>query len=226
MAVVRRALTALYAGEIVDIGSSTDGYLAAELVDATRKVLDQALAGSSCPFQGYEESLGAFSRAIYALRVEGGRCAQPSAPGRCGFYDPYQVYAEPSVRTIRYAGAAQEVGIEITSGVGTDLIDIVLDPAAEGHSLALEFRAAAELDVQVLFLLDVGAGARPRYAPAQQSGAEASVTRAPDGRLLLSIPGIRTAFSNRLGLIVTRLGGAESADWGEYDVLLRSSATP
>jgi hypothetical protein len=225
MGIVRRALTALYAGEIVDISSSADTRSSGDLIGATPKVLDQALAGSSCPFRTYQESLGAFSRAIYALRVEGGRCAQPSAPSRCGFYDPYKVYAEPSVRTISYASAAQEVRIEIASRVGTDLIDIVLDPAAEGHSLTLEFRAAAELDVQVLFLLDVGAGARLRYAPDQKSGIEVSVTRAPEGHLVLSIPKIRTAFSNRLGLIVTRFGGAESADFGEYNVLLRSSTT-
>jgi hypothetical protein len=124
MGIIRRALTALYSGEIADISSSTD------LVGATPEVLDRALAGSSCPFQTYKESLSAFSRAIYGLRVDGGRCVEPGTLAGCGFYDPHDVYPDPPVSTITFAGAAQEHRYEIMSGFGTQ-------EGAQDHSMPL-----------------------------------------------------------------------------------------
>jgi hypothetical protein len=216
MEIVRRALTLLYAGDLVDIGSSAD------LVQATPEVLDQALAGSSCPFQSYEESLVAFSRAIYGLRVEGGRCTGPGIPSGCGLYDPYDLYADPSVSTLSFSGVAQEARYETTSGAGTDLIDIVLDPAVQGQGLTLEFQTTVELDVRILFLIDGRVGARPRRLFAQGGAVEVAAGRTSDGHLLYSVPGIRAAASSRLGLIVTRLDGEELLDSvEEYTVLLR-----
>ena len=64
--VIRRALDVLYSGEVVDIRSSTD------LVGMTPAVMDRALAGSSCPFQTYSESVTAFTRALYDLPLDSG----------------------------------------------------------------------------------------------------------------------------------------------------------
>ena len=91
MQVIRRALVTLYSGKTVDIRSSTD------LAGALPTVMDQALTGSSCPFQTYQESLAAFARALYALRQDGGRCTKPGTPAGCGFYDPDHQYKEPAL---------------------------------------------------------------------------------------------------------------------------------
>jgi hypothetical protein len=203
MEIVRRALMTLYAGKIVDISTSSD------LFGATPEVLDRALAGSSCPFQAYRESLSAFSRAIYALRIEGGRCVDAGTPSGCGFCDPYGVYAAPSARTIAYTGAAQEIELEAPSGAGNDLIDVILDPVTEEQHLTLEFNAAADLDVRMLFLLDEGEGTSPSVAFGEEGVVELSAERTPDDHLRFTIPEIHTAASNRLGLIVTRFGGEE-----------------
>lgn len=72
MQVIRRTLTVLYSGDVVDIGSSTD------LVGGLPEIMDRALASSSCPFQTHSESLIAFARAIYGLQLEGGRCVVPA----------------------------------------------------------------------------------------------------------------------------------------------------
>jgi hypothetical protein len=220
MSVIRRALTALYSGKIVDIDASTD------LVGATPKILDQALAGSSCPFQTYKESLVAFSRAIYELRVEGGRCVGPGLPAGCGFYDPHGVYPNPPVRTIAFAGAAQQVRHEMMGGFGTDLIDVILDPAAEGQALMLEFYVPSaldvELNVQILQLVGSGKDARSQHALVRRVAAEDPAQLGPDGRLTYVIPRIRTDAFNRLGLIVTRLDIQDASDpAGEYAILLQ-----
>jgi hypothetical protein len=62
MGIIRRALNVLYSKEIVDIHTSSD------LVSELPAVMDQALAGSACPFETYEESLAAFTQAVYDLR--------------------------------------------------------------------------------------------------------------------------------------------------------------
>jgi len=199
MGIIRRALAILYAREVVDITASAD------LVWTTPEVLDRALAGSTCPFQSYKASLSAFSRAIYALRIEGGRCTEPGAPAGCGLYDPHGVYVAPSVHTLVYTGTTQEIEVEATSGAGTDLIEVVLGPAAEGHPLVLELDAAGEPDVRILTLADEGESTSPRVVFAPEGAVSISAERMADGRLLYSISENGTAASNRFGLVITRL---------------------
>jgi hypothetical protein len=217
MGVIRRALTALYSGDIVDIDSSTD------LVGTLPEVMDRALAGSSCPFQTYSESLTAFARALYGLRMEGGRCAEPGRPAGCGFYDPNGQYQVPSVREVAFAGESQALQDEIGSSFGIDLIDVLLDPAVDGQPLALEFRAApgseAEFSVQLVGLVDSIEGARPQRVPGEDRAWEFQARTRAGGRLSCVIPAARAA--NRLGLIVTRLDTQEASDpVGEYTILL------
>jgi hypothetical protein len=90
MQVIRQALNVLYAGDVVDISVSTD------LVAKMLAIMAQVLGASSYPFKTYEDSLQAFARAIYSLRLEGGWCTAPGLPRGCGFYDPQGLYADPS----------------------------------------------------------------------------------------------------------------------------------
>ena len=46
----------------------------------------------------------AFARAVYALRLDGGRCIEPGIPSGCAFYDPDSLYHKPAVSTITYSG--------------------------------------------------------------------------------------------------------------------------
>jgi hypothetical protein len=225
MHVIRRALSALYSGEVVDIRSSTD------LVGVLPKVMDQALAGSSCPFQTYRKSVRAFARALYALRLEGGRCVEPGIPVGCGFYDPYNQYWEPPFNTITYAGINQTYQNRIGSSFGIDLIDVRLNPGIDGQPLTIEFygflASTAEFDVQVWPLADPGEGDKPRHVPAKTASTEVLTRVNPDGHLFFIIPALRTTVYNRLGLIVTRLDAQEAADRiGAYALVLHPGVRP
>ncbi len=99
MQILRRVLEVLYSKEIVDIDSSVD------LVPNLPAVMDRSLDGSSCPFQEYASSLVAFARAIYGLRLQGGRCSEPGFPDGCGMYDPKELYVSPDVTVLRYTGS-------------------------------------------------------------------------------------------------------------------------
>jgi hypothetical protein len=225
MRVIERTLAVLYSGEVVDIGVSTD------LVGVIPAIMDRALAGSTCPFRTYEESLDAFARAIYALGLDGGRCTAPGIPDGCGLYDPYSIYPDPPRDTITYTGepvtyalAAQAISPGIKSSFGIDLVEVVLDPAADGRPLIIEFHPAlgvgAAFHVQLWRSVDPGNGAQPHRVamPEMLVSAETGA----EGVLRYTIPMLDTQATNRLGLIITRVDAGEGVDpAGAYTIVLR-----
>jgi hypothetical protein len=167
-----------------------------------------------CPFRSYEESLIHFARAIYALRLDGGRCRTPGSPAGCGFYDPNHLYADPPVRTVSYGreGAAHTDGIGNSFGI--DLVEVSLEPVANGRPVTIEFHGApggaAEFHVQVVQLFNSG------VAPLLEARTDAK------GHVSAVIPQIDRSARDRLGLIITRLDANDGADpIGAYTLSLR-----
>jgi hypothetical protein len=235
MRIIRRTLTELYSKETVDISSSTD------LVKKMPEIMDRVLASpeaSSCPFRTYEDSLIHFARALYALRLEGGRCTGPGTPVGCGFYDPEHLYRDPSVGTITYRGTPvtyaegdQAYPAGIRNSYGMDFVDVLLDASADGQSLAFEFYSApgadAAFNVQVWELMDPGGGSRPQPVSTEVAGPKILTTTNPGGKLLYLIPAIDTTEYNRLGFIITRIDADESSDpVGAYTIVLRPFTLP
>ena len=230
MQVISRTLTVLYSGDTVDISSSAD------LIGELPEIMDRVLEGSSCPFKTYEESLTGFARAIYALRLDGGRCIEPGVPAGCGLYDPNSLYRDPPVSTITYTGTAityaeadQPFPAGIRSSFGMDFVDVILDPTADGQPLTLQFygapEAEAEFNVQLWRLVDAGEGTRPQRIPTQITTTEILTRVNADGHLVYVIPAIDTTVCNRLGLIITRLDVKEISDpVGEYTIVLHAAA--
>jgi hypothetical protein len=188
-------------------------------------IMDRALEGSSCPFTFYQESLQAFARAIYVLRLEGGRCTEPGFPAGCGFYDPKNLYHNPSVSTINYRGdevtysaADQPHPSGIPSSFGTDLVEVALDEATKGQPLTIELYGApgsgAAFNVQLLKLTS--------QPMASEVAALEPVRRVdPDGQSAYVIPELDTAEYSRLGLIITRVDASESSDpSGAYTIVV------
>jgi hypothetical protein len=219
MQVIQRALTVLYSGQIVDIGSSTD------VVTALPAIMDQALAGSLCPFQTYDDSLIAFARAIYGLRWMQGRCVEPGLPAGCGFYDPYSQYYEPPISRIAYTGTDQTYEDQIGSSFGIDLLDVRVEPAVAREPLVLAFRPPAGSDA--VFSVEIwqlppsaNAGVRQRVFTGIVH-AEALMEMDAHGELSYTIPADYTGAPRTLHLIVTRLDVWESLDpTGEYSIAL------
>jgi hypothetical protein len=124
MQIIKRSLEELY----VEERTKND------IVPEMPGVMDRALAGSACPFQTYEDSLIAFARANYALRLENGRCAKEDF-AQCGerYYDPDRIYMNPALEArLHYHGAA------LTYVVGQRLCA----PRRRGQRLPCATRAA------------------------------------------------------------------------------------
>ncbi len=221
MGIIRNALTVLYSGDIVDITRSTDlvGYLPA--------IMDRALAATpSCPFHNHSESLIHFARALYALRLDGGRCAAPGLPQGCGFYDPNHVYRDPLGSTITFTGetltfdnASQFSPAGIKSSFGIDFVDVILDPTTTGRSLTIEVHGAPNADAHFgvqLWLLMASENLAPRSKSIPLVGRTEE-----DGHLVYTLTVLETDQVNRLGLIITRLDAHENSDpAGKYTVIL------
>jgi hypothetical protein len=213
MTVVRNTLSTLYGGQTVDITSSAD------LLNGLPKVMDRVLAETpSCPFRTFEDSLMHFSRAIYSLRVEGGRCVAPGLPVGCGLYDPNGLYDTPPVANIEYAGDAQRLyHAAVRRSYGMAFVDIQLGTEADGRPLMLEFEGDTEGDstfgVQVWRMHDLTPLADP----------EIVTQTCPDGRLVYVIPEVDTSTWDLLGVIVTRLDPNERPDdVAGYTIRLRA----
>jgi hypothetical protein len=230
MQVIKRALTVLYSGEVVDIGSSTD------LIGALPGIMEWTFEGSACPFTTYRESLIRFTSAMATLRLEGGRCTAPGIPAGCGFYDPNGAYRDPPLSTITYAGSPityagvdQPFPAGVSSSFGVDFVDVILDPASNGRPLTFDFYGAsgaeAEFDVQLWKLMDLGGGAQPQRVPSHTAAPEVLMGADGDGHMVYTIEAIDTTAYNRLGLIITRVDAQESSDRvGAYTIVLRAHA--
>jgi hypothetical protein len=221
MAVIRRALSVLYSGEIADVANSAD------LVAHLPEVMDRALAGTACPFQTWDDALVHLSCAIYALRLAGGRCTEPGLPAGCGLYDPNGLYLEPPVGTVTYTGADQEYPMAIPSSYGMAFVDVVLDSAVDGQSLTIELIGAPEgearFNVQVWTLTEAGPSGRPQRIPAQLAGPEVLADQDGDGHVSTRIRLIDLAEFNRLGLIITRVDANERIDpVGAFTIRVRA----
>jgi hypothetical protein len=228
MGVIRQTLVTLFSGNVVDMAASD------HLVESMPLIMNEVFAKDdiTCPFNNYEDSLLRFARAIYALRLDGGRCVRPGLPVGCWFYDPNDLYADPLVSTITYSGQAIALadaeGAEtagIGSSFGIDFIDVILDSAAAGKPMRLEFCAAPETDadhtVQLWELTGSGDGSwmQPEFA----HGAFPKIlsSEQPDGCVSYYISGIDTAAYDGLALIITRLDANENQDpVGEYNITL------
>jgi len=220
MHIIRSALAALYSNDIVDISSAT------HVTRGISQVMDQAIANtSSCPFETYEESLNHFARAVYALRLAGGRCSTPGSPEGCGFYDPEELYTTAQPQAVLYRGLERRHSSVIYSSHGMDFLDVLLHRLADGQSLVLEVEGAAdgraEFSVQVWRLVGGELGSRPRPVPGQTNGPELVGMVNSGGRLVYTIPSIDVAEFNRLAIIITRVDANEATDpLGEYTIRL------
>jgi hypothetical protein len=230
MRVIRQLLEVLYAPAVAHSGPSSD------LKERLPAVVDHVLGGSaaeSCPFQTFRENLQSFARAIYLLRLEGGRCTAPAMPAGCGFYDPNHLYVSPPAATITYSGerivfsaSDQPYPRGISSSFGIDFVEVELELGAQGQALGLEFygdpQGVAEFGVEIWGLVDDGIPYRVETALARVVPSLHLTATMIGRRLLFDIPEIDAGKADRLALIITRLDGDEDSDSvGAYTIALQ-----
>jgi hypothetical protein len=231
MAVIRRTLEVLYSKEIVDIDQSND------LVTALPAVMDtvfQTMNSTTCPFENYQESLLAFSRAIYALGLQNGRCKDNESNPLCGFYDPNELYSSPIVKEYSYTGDQLVIDhnnqvnpVGLPNSFGIDYINIDLDQSQISGDLTINIYGVqgrnAEFGVQIWKLNKTNSGALSSSKAAAVSTPVVLVERAQDGSLQYTFSDAGNGTYNSLGLVITRLDANENADAvGAYSLLIRA----
>jgi hypothetical protein len=195
-----------------------------DVVGALGRVMDAAFARSSGPFESYAESLVAFARANYALRLENGRCAD-AAWSACGgfYYDPENVYMEPPLEAqLTLDGAPLAHKGAIPASYGVDFIEVRLAEAVQGEPLTVKLQAdggGARFHLQVWKL------GRGIFKPRATSPTPEIVFQDADGAYVYAIPQVDTTAYDHLALIVTRLDSDETEDpVGGYTIALASMA--
>jgi hypothetical protein len=195
----------------------------ADIVRSIVPVIDAALARVDGPFHNYEESLMAFSRAIYGLRLENGRCAAVDARD-CGgsFFDPQGMYGRPALEMhLQYDGAPRSYQGAIPSSFGVDFLEVGLETWVQGQPLTIRLQGesqAARFSVQ-LWHLKWG-----EKSPRAISTRPEVLAQNPDGTFVYTIPSVDTGTYDRLALIITRLDSDETIDPnGDYWVTLEAN---
>lgn len=222
MRVIYRTLNALYENEN---GKDSDTRFIEELPEVMNDVFAN---DTNCPFHSYSDSLVAFSRAIYALHLEGGRCIQPGEPSGCEFYDPTGAYADPPVEKVVYTGKDQAVSGAIASSFGMDFIEVVLRPGLDQHPLTVEFStrpdSRATFKVQIWKLFEDKNRLHPQASSSGWVDPESFNLGMPAGDFRYDIPVVRVQEFNRLGLIITRVDSSEELDsTGIYTIKIHSN---
>jgi hypothetical protein len=189
-------------------------------VAAMGRAMDAALARVDGPFRSYEESLTAYARANYALRLQNGRCGSARAAD-CGglHYDPEAMYSAPALEAeLDYRGENAVFYGAISSSFGSDFIEVKLPRSVHGQSLSIVLKSegdVARFNVQVWKL-------GPGYAgPSALTATPEMLAPQPDGTHTYSISQIDTLALNRIALIITRVDATEVSDpRGAYQVVL------
>ncbi len=203
MTVIRHTLETLYGRNIVNIDTST------EVTEALPRVLDVALRDTpACAFHSYDESLVHFSRAIFLLRLEDGRCPASGSSANCGFYDPHKLYLTPPAEEFLVrAGSTAQINGSISTSYGIDLIELQLDPSAEGKTLKLVFKNISgvedKFNVEVWETRQIQNGTQTEAYSAQSDKPKSM--RTENGLVTMEISNLSVNEFNRLGLIIARI---------------------
>jgi hypothetical protein len=213
MDIVRAALEEMACGYDVDI------------VAGMPRVMDRAFQRFDGPFRSFEESLIAFARANYALRLENGRCA--AEVSECGgfYFDPESVYADPSLdAALNYQGTPLTFNGAIPASYGMDFLKVTLDESVQGKQLRLEFQGEGELADFHVQMWKLGPGETQPGRPRAVTAEPEVLHLTGDGAHFASIPQIDVTTYDRLALIITRLDKNERADpVGGYRIVIRET---
>ena len=210
MTVIRHTLETLYGRKIVNIDAST------AVTQALPRILDVALKDTpSCAFHSYDESLIHFSRAIFLLRLEDGRCPTSDSSTYCGFYDPRKLYLTPPAEDfLVQAGSTTQINGSVSASYGIDLIELELDPSAEGKTLKLIFKNISEpedkFNLEVWEIKRLQNGAETKIYSAHSDKPRS--TRIENGFLTMEIDNLSVNEFNGLGLIITGINPYENRD--------------
>jgi hypothetical protein len=226
-------MSLLYSRLVVDIHRSSD------LVANLPKLMDQVLASpaaSACPFHSYAASLAHFARDIYALRLEGGECNTPTNAFSCGFYDPNNLYSQPSSANLAYSGAEssfseknQPYPAGIRNSFGMDFVEISLAPEAKTRPVRIEVHgesnSPARFVVQVWKISDQSQDQSGQAVVASPIPVEVLSQTDPQSGLVYEIPAGEMEAYNRLAVIITRVDAFEGADpIGAYTLIVSPSS--
>ena len=210
MEVIRLTLETLYKGEVVNVSSSED------VTTALPRIVDAALQVTpTCPFHTYDESLIHFARAIYLLRLKDGRCSTSNQSTYCGFYDPQRLYQSPPAEDyLIQTDSTTQINGSIATNYGIDLIELGLDPSAEGKALKLSFKNISDpeskFNVQLWKVKTLQSEAEPESYSAQMGEPESIQTE--NGYLTIEIDNLNVNEVSKLGLIITRTDSFESKE--------------
>jgi hypothetical protein len=192
----------------------------ADIVHGIGGVMDRAFQRFDGPFQTFEETVIAFARANYALRLENGRCGDADYAA-CGgrYYDPQLKYVDPPLEAeLLHDGAPLTYAGAVPTSFGMDFIELNLDPSVQGQPLTVRFQGEGEVARFSVQVWQLGSGEKkPRALTPQPE----TVAKNQGAAHAYVIPRLDMMMCDRLALIITRLDPDETTDGvGAYSITI------
>ncbi len=187
-------------------------------VRAIALTMNHTFQQSGGPFDNFEESLVAFARANYALRLHNGRCKDASL-SKCGglYYDPSRTYAEPPLEAeLDYDETPLTYKGVIPASYGMDFLEITLARRSFSQPVIISFEGKSDETRFNVQLWQVR-----RASPKQRAITPypESLPVNPDGGYRIVLPSQDDLEFDRLALIITRVDAQENVDTnGTYTV--------
>jgi hypothetical protein len=189
-----------------------------DIVPAIKTVMDHTFAQHAGPFETFEDSLVAFARANYALRLHEGHCIEDDLTMCNGnYYDPSRLYTTPLLEVeLAYNGTSLTYEGAIPSSFGMDFIEIHLDACHTDDQITITVEGNSEItmfNVQVWPIVksiphNYLMTSDPIAMTQQEGGVQSSIFDKGDN-----------SEDMILALIITRLDAVESGDPnGKYTV--------
>jgi hypothetical protein len=192
----------------------TRGY-SDNIVPAIQTVMNQTFAQHEGPFDSFADSLIAFARANYALRLPDGHCHEADFT-KCGgtYYDPGDRYVTPALEVeLNYAGTPVVYEGAIPASFGMDFVEINLDSSVRNEAVQITLDGnsdVAQFSVQAWTIAKAVPGDFAMTADPTQ------ITKREDGVFGYVFENVDTTQDLKLALIITRLDAGELLDTNGY----------
>ncbi len=191
-----------------------------DIVSALEAVMNQTFAQTDSPFASFDDSLIAFARANYALRMHDGRCKEEDFT-QCGgrYYDPSSMYVAPALEAeLDYDGTRLSYEGAVPASFGMDFIEINLDGDEMRQSIQITLEGMREVSQ---FSVQVWPIAKAIPFDYVLTDNPVDMVRDEHGVYSYVMDNLDVVTGLKLALIITRLDTAESSDSsGLYTVIV------
>lgn len=224
--IVKDTLEVLYSQPVLLESSRED------LPQNFEKLMDQVIPRHPhCPYHNYQESLAAFARSLYALRLEPPGTDANSATISYSVPEPERPAPTPipAAASLTFSDSPLNYEDQIAASYGIDFIELRLVEPVTSGALQIDFRSLSTMASYQLQIIQYRTTAAADGNPQIDGTHTVLYTGETEagGSLHFRLAGLDQPLSEHLAIIITRIDDQEAADsTGRYQLEIQPASSP